>query len=422
MSTSNAPGSTPSGTLIAERYEIAERLGEGAIGTVYRARDHRLEFREVAIKLLKPDTPEDQIARFRREALLVSGLSSPFIVGVSDFDRLENKQPYLVMECLKGENLGDRLTREPQLPIPRALHITDGILAGLEAAHAAGVVHRDLKPANLFLTTGPGVSDHPKILDFGFARVFSRPLDALDVTKDEPLVVGTVSYMAPEQLKARHVDHRSDLYSVGALLFRMIAGRLPYDIDEKADNPMQAAIFRMKRIKNPLHRLQDLMPQQPDLGPLDEVLAQVLAFDPAKRPATAGLFRKALAEAWSHGRLQRQESLPGAGDAVWQSPASGLDNLRLLDTIDQAPAFVVPTAETPAAITSTGELPPLPDAAVETPYPSNPPAPIEEPTPRTPPEPTATVQPPARDRLWLGVLMGAGLMAAGGALMWFVMK
>lgn len=410
------PPLTP-GTMVAGRYALGERLGEGAIGTVYQARDHRLEFREVALKLLKPDTPEDQIARFRREALLVSGLSSPFIVGVSDFDRLPTGEPYLVMECLKGENLADRLTREPRLPIARALHITDGILAGLEAAHAAGVVHRDLKPANLFLTTGPGVLDHPKILDFGFARVFSRDLIALDVTKDQPLVVGTVSYMAPEQLRAQHVDHRADLYSVGALLFRMIAGRLPYDVDELAKNPMKAAIFRLNAMEQPLRRLQDLLPEQQNLDALDALLAKVLDQDPAGRPATAGLFRQALAAAWAHWQLPAQDSAPGVADDLWQRPVNGMDNLRLLDTIDQAPALVL-TPSTQGSPTQAMQTIQADEAL-------SPGAPAAEPPAELPAGPTAITEAPAepspqRDRIWLGALMGALLTAALGALAWWV--
>lgn len=329
------------GEMLLNRYELVEYLGSGSLGHVFRARDHRLEFREVALKILRRNTPEDQVARFKREALLAGGISSPHVVGVNDFGRLSSGQAFLVMDLLRGENLAHRIKREDKMPVERALHIADGILAGLEAAHASGVVHRDLKPDNVFLVDEPGVRDYVKIVDFGFARVFSNQPQALDVTGEAEIVVGTVSYMAPEQLKGR-ADHRADLFSVAAMLFRMIAGELPYAVSESGGGMVENAIYRLKRINEPLKRLSDLVPDATQLAALDTVLHLCLDTDPDLRPPSAGAMRASLLEAVGGEALGPQSSEPGTGASVWRNPASGLHNLKLVESMTNVPAVEVP--------------------------------------------------------------------------------
>jgi serine/threonine-protein kinase len=319
------------GEVVGGRYELVELLESGAVGDVYRARDRRLEFRDVAVKLLRPSTSADQVARFKREALLAGGLSSPHLVGVSDFGTLDSGHPFLVMDLLQGESLHALLERQPRLEVQRALRIADGILAGLEAAHQAGVVHRDLKPENVFLVRGPGLQDHARIVDFGFARLFGGEVDALDVTGEVQVVAGTVSYMAPEQLRGSRVDHRADLYSASALLFRMLTGRLPYPVAESGTAMVAAARFRMLHLDDPPARLRVVAPDLAAYDALESVLESALAPNPDHRPASVGELRRALAEAAGL-TLPPQASAPGSGVEVWKNPASGLDDLNLKPT------------------------------------------------------------------------------------------
>jgi serine/threonine protein kinase len=318
------------GEVLADRYELRAYVESGALGDIYKAVDRRLEYRQVAVKLLKAGTPDDQVARFKREALLTGGLSSPHVVKTSDFGQTADGRAYLVMEWLQGESLADLLYREERLPLERAMRLADGVLAGLEAAHEAGVVHRDLKPENLFVVAEPGVHDHVKILDFGFARVFGS--SALDVTGEERIVVGTVSYMAPEQLRGCRADHRADLFSIAALLFRMASGRLPYDTRGPDATIASSAAFRALNLHKPPLRLDALDEAFEGLGALADVLERNLSVDVEQREASAGSMRRALALAVGDAaHLPVEASRPGESVEVWSNPASGVHRLAALD-------------------------------------------------------------------------------------------
>jgi eukaryotic-like serine/threonine-protein kinase len=207
-------------------YEILAPLGAGGMGEVYKARDTRLD-RDVAIKVLPQSLARDAsaLARFEREAKAVAALSHPNILAVHDFGS-SGETTYAVMELLEGESLRQRLA-EGALPPRKALEIAREIALGLAAAHDKGIVHRDLKPENLFITKEGRV----KILDFGLARQlgFSESGDTHSPTAapgTEPgTVLGTVGYMAPEQLRGRPADQRSDIFSFGAVLYEMLSGR-----------------------------------------------------------------------------------------------------------------------------------------------------------------------------------------------------
>ncbi len=321
------------GELVDGRYEIVEYVEAGGVGQIFRAQDRRLEFRQVAIKLLKKEMPADQVSRFKREALLTGGLSSPHVCKTSDFGTLADGQAFLVMEWLKGQNLADLLIREKRLPVDQAVRIADGVLAGLEAAHNAGVVHRDLKPENIFIQQEPGLRDHVKLLDFGFARVFAA--DALDVTGEERVVVGTVTYMAPEQLRGRHTDHRADLFSVAALLYRMLTGEMPYETKGPDAAMVSAAAFRALRLDKPPNRLVDLE-EFADYPLLSEILDDALSSQPEDRPTSAGEMRIALATAMGRTGLPMEVSEPGAEAGVWGKPATGAHNIQVM--LEQEPA------------------------------------------------------------------------------------
>lgn len=209
------------------RYEIAAPLGTGGMGEVYRATDSRLD-RQVAIKVLPPQFVQDQarLARFEREAKAVASLSHPNILGIHDFGT-EQGQTFAVMELLEGETLRGRVAHGA-IPWRKAVEIAVVIADGLAAAHAKGIIHRDLKPENIFLTS----DGHVKILDFGLARIDSPVAASGDAATgsyhaaqtDAGTILGTVGYMSPEQVRGRAVDGKSDVFSLGCVLYEMVTG------------------------------------------------------------------------------------------------------------------------------------------------------------------------------------------------------
>src|SRR5579884_59159 len=200
-------------------YEIAAPIGAGGMGEVYRALDTRLG-REVAVKILPAEFAQDAKLkiRFEREARAISNLSHPNVCTLYDVG--EN---FIVMELLSGESLAQRLLHD-RLPMRKAIDIAAAIADGLASAHARGIIHRDLKPANIFLTTDGQV----KILDFGLAKQAQRGdvVESHADTQTSPhgAIVGTLGYMSPEQVSGRQIDTRSDIFSLGCVLYEMISG------------------------------------------------------------------------------------------------------------------------------------------------------------------------------------------------------
>src|SRR5271155_4142375 len=217
-------------------YRVLEKIGSGAMGEVFRARDERLG-RDVALKLIRPGSRDsaDHLRRFELEARAAAALNHPNIVAVYDVGFNEGS-PYIVCELLEGKTLRKRLA-EGALPVRVALDYSLQIVQGLTAAHDHRIVHRDLKPENLFVTTDGRV----KILDFGVAKLQSAPEDSgrsieeLTTVTKSGVVVGTVAYMSPEQLRGKPVDHRSDIFSVGAILYEMLSGRRAFQGETEVD-------------------------------------------------------------------------------------------------------------------------------------------------------------------------------------------
>ena len=268
--------SVASGTRLGP-YEIVAPIGAGGMGEVYRAKDTRLA-RDVAIKVLpsqRAPTPEAR-ERFEREARTISQLSHPHICVLHDVGR-DGETEYLVMELLEGETLTDRLGRGP-LPLDQALRFGGDIASALAAAHARGIVHRDLKPGNVMLTRS-GV----KLLDFGLARAFSEPAEVSGLTEAptmardltaEGSIVGTVAYMAPEQLEGRKTDARTDIFAFGAVLYEMLTGRKAFSAGSQA-----ALISAILTTEPPLvSSVQPITPPE-----LDRLVKTCLAKDPAER-------------------------------------------------------------------------------------------------------------------------------------------
>jgi len=213
-------------------YQIETVIGAGGMGEVYRARDGRLG-RDVAIKVLPAvfATDRDRLARFEREAKLLASLNHPHICTLHDVGR-ESGTDYIVMEYVVGELLSDRVRKGP-LPVDKALAYAIEIADALDKAHALGIVHRDLKPGNVMLT-----KSGTKLLDFGLARSTRTP--SRDVTQTG-MILGTLRYMSPEQLKGAEADARSDVWAFGCLLYQMLTGRAPFD--RESESAIGAAIL-----------------------------------------------------------------------------------------------------------------------------------------------------------------------------------
>ena len=273
-------------------YEVLHRIGAGGMGEVYKARDTRLN-RTVAIKVLgaSHSASAEMRARFEREARAISGLSHPHICTLHDVGEHEGVD-YLVMEYLEGESLGDRLARGP-LPLEQALRTGVEIASALERAHRQGIVHRDLKPANVMLTRAGA-----KLLDFGLAK--GAPLGTLVPSETTPAgvptrlpltgagaIVGTLQYMAPEQLEGREADPRSDLFAFGAVLYEMVTGRAPFG------GGSQASVIAAILEKQP-PALAAVHPVTPPA--LERLVALCLAKDPDERWQSAHDVRLQLQE------------------------------------------------------------------------------------------------------------------------------
>ena len=274
------------GHVLAGRYEILSEIGRGGFGMVYRGRQMNMD-REVAIKILPPQFMAigDVVARFRREAQLASRLKHPNTITVHDYGQ-DQGLLYIVMELLHGEDIADLLKHTPRLPPERILHIARQILKSLAEAHKHSIVHRDLKPENIFLEHMDGETDFVKVLDFGIAKL-AQP-EAMEAGKRLTVMgstVGTPVYMSPEQAAGEEVDHQTDLYALGVIMYEMACGRPPFC----DDNPVK--VMRS-------HLFEPVPPFEPSLGyagsRLEEVIMKALQKEKLLRYQSALEFLEAL--------------------------------------------------------------------------------------------------------------------------------
>ncbi len=264
------------GVTVAGKYQLDELLGSGTFGAVYRARHLELD-REVAVKVLRSSMASDPelLARFRSEGAAACRLQHPNAVAVHDSGVTESDVAYLVMELLEGVSLDDEVWNRGPLSPRRCAEILRPVCEVLAEAHAAGMVHRDIKPGNIFLHRSRG-EEVVKVLDFGIAKLMGESATSQQLTRDG-LLVGTPTYMAPERLENRSYDGRSDVYSLGVMLFQMLSGKLPF-VAQSGD--LMALV--VQHIKDPVPSLRKLAPEVPVA--VEAVVTRALSKRPEDRP------------------------------------------------------------------------------------------------------------------------------------------
>src|SRR5215203_5666993 len=257
-------------TVLDNRYDVVRPLGSGGMGEVYLARD-RVLGRDVALKVLRRQyAGDDEFAeRFKREAMSAASLSHPNIVQVYDRGETEEKASYIAMEYVPGGTLKERISREGPIEAADAAALGAQVAEALGAAHERGMVHRDIKPQNVILTAG-GTA---KVADFGIARASS----SVTISRTGS-VMGTAGYMSPEQALGKPATPKSDLYSLGVVLFEALTGELPYT----ADNPI---VVSMKHVNEPVCPPREIDPTVPE--GMNALVTRLMAKDPEDRYASA---------------------------------------------------------------------------------------------------------------------------------------
>jgi len=343
-----APGADPLiGTLLAGRFRVRARLGEGGFGAVYRAEQISVG-RDVAIKVLHAALARDPhvVGRFRREARAACLLRDPHTVVTHDFGEAGDGTLYLVMELLRGRSLIDLLQGGP-LPPERAARIAEQVCQSLSEAHAAGLVHRDIKPENVMVEERAGQADFVKVLDFGIAKIVAgAPDDSRSRLTARGQTLGSVEGMPPEQLRGEELDGRTDVYAVGVLLYRMLCGQPPF-----VGSAATIITAHLEQAPTPPRALRSEVPPA-----IERIVLRCLAKDRADRPQSAQALRDELRAA-----LAGQDGLASTAIAIAAAarrPRVALPALALLIAVAAATALAIAGRKAPSP--SPAPPPPAP--------------------------------------------------------------
>ncbi|HKR12641.1 MAG TPA: serine/threonine-protein kinase [Pyrinomonadaceae bacterium] len=277
------------GQTLDEKYRIEQRLSEGGMGAVYRARHLQMD-RPVAIKVLHENLVGDEAARirFQREARAAVLLKHQNAISVTDFGETADGYVYIVMELLEGPTLREILAKEAPIETARAISIMLQASAAVAAAHEAGIIHRDLKPANIIIIQRPDVPTTVKVLDFGVAKLVAGALDDDDgriTLRQAGALIGTPRYMAPEQYNGDELTPAADVYSLGVILYEMLTGMAPFT----GSSPVEIAA---KHVNNPPHSPRKIVAAIPE--DVERLVLHALKKQPGNRPANGEQFHREL--------------------------------------------------------------------------------------------------------------------------------
>ncbi len=314
------------GRTIFGEYTVTKKLGEGGMGSVYLASQQAID-QEIAIKVLhgRSARNDELVKRFYREAKTITRLTHPNIIRVFIFGRTEDGLIYLAMEMIRGKSLREALLRSGRMSEMRAIKILKQSLSALAEAHDIGIVHRDLKPDNILLTTYRGEEDFVKVLDFGIAKIKEPEGSPEQKLTQAGVVYGTPEYLSPEQAQALDLDHRSDIYSLGCILFEMITGAVPYTAPT-AVNILMMHVY--EPAPSPRGKFAGISPE------MEEIILKAMAKKPEDRYQSAMEFLDAL--------VRREQALIRGGEKAEQIVMPGME----LTTAFMLPPELVDEART----------------------------------------------------------------------------
>ncbi|MCK6549273.1 protein kinase, partial [Myxococcota bacterium] len=355
MSTPAAPKSSARidplvGTLLAGKYKIIKKIGEGGMGSVYIADQQPID-RKVAVKVLLGKLAEDDVAvkRFEQEARAISKMQHPNTVTIYDFGQTEDDRLYIVMEYLRGKTLTQVLRQEGVLAPARASKIMRQVCGSLADAHAAGIIHRDLKPDNIFLSEVGGDPDWVKVLDFGVAKLADS--EGGGTLTQTGMIFGTPKYMSPEQAEGRPIDYRADIYALGVVMYELLVGRPPF----VADTPVGLLLKHISEPPPPFSRVRPDLHIDPRL---EAIVMKSLEKHPDRRQQIVGelaneltAFERAVSGGMMMptGAITAQQAVPGLPTEVvpgapGQQPAS----------LGMTPAGLAPPNQVPGNLSLSG--------------------------------------------------------------------